>query len=484
MYTVLHSGVDFENLKGNFIQEIDLAAFSGLSSLKTLDLSHQNIFNVSRNAFLGLRSLLHLDLSHNYLKNLNEGVFNGLDKLFSLDLTYNKVTHMESRVFVGLTMLKKLHSDEFRFCCLATHVVECYPEPDEFSSCEDLMSNIVLRVCIWFLGVLALTGNMLVIVWRCVHRINNKVHSFLITNLAIGDMLMGIYLLIIAAVDFYYRGIYFIYASYWKHSLLCQFSGFLSTLSSELSVSTLTIITLDRFLCIIFPFRMRRLSTKQTSFIMAGVWTVVLLLAGVPLMPINYFSNFYGRSGVCLALHITPERPHGWEYSVSVFLALNFISFTFIALAYGWMFGVAKKSRTTVRSRDSRADATMARKMTIIVVTDFCCWMPIIVLGIASLSGATIPRQVCNIADIETQYLIKYTTELIQNNTSSGKSVSGSLHHNKDNCLHDEEFHCMDSEVCVLETSLCDGVSDCPKGDDESSLICGISDSTTRTWTI
>jgi hypothetical protein len=30
--------------------------------------------------------------------------------------------------------------------------------------------------------------------------------------------------------------------------------------------------------------------------------------------------NFYGRSGVCLALHITPEKPSGWEYSVFVFL--------------------------------------------------------------------------------------------------------------------------------------------------------------------
>ncbi|XP_076348195.1 uncharacterized protein LOC143245825 [Tachypleus tridentatus] len=61
----------------------------------------------------------------------------------------------------------------------------------------------------------------------------------------------------------------------------------------------------------------------------------------------------------------------------------------------------------------------------------------------------------------------------VGDNGLKGKSVSGSLHHNKHNCLHDEEFHCMDSEVCVLETSLCDGVSDCPKGDDESSLICG-----------
>ncbi|MPC99541.1 G-protein coupled receptor GRL101 [Portunus trituberculatus] len=32
------------------------------------------------------------------------------------------------------------------------------------------------------------------------------------------------------------------------------------------------------------------------------------------------FRNFYGRSGVCLALHITHEKPNGWQYSVFVFL--------------------------------------------------------------------------------------------------------------------------------------------------------------------
>jgi hypothetical protein len=36
--------------------------------------------------------------------------------------------------------------------------------------------------------------------------------------------------------------------------------------------------------------------------------------------------NFYGRSGVCLALHITPEKPSGWEYSVFVFLCKLILS--------------------------------------------------------------------------------------------------------------------------------------------------------------
>ena len=70
-----------------------------------------------------------------------------------------------------------LHSefDEFRFCCLARGVEKCLPEADEFSSCEDLMSNYLLRITIWILGTVAFFGNLLVFIWRVRDDRNGKV---------------------------------------------------------------------------------------------------------------------------------------------------------------------------------------------------------------------------------------------------------------------------------------------------------------------
>lgn len=127
------------------------------------------------------------DLSHNHLTSLEERAFNGLASLIYLDLTSNKFHLMTPRLFQGMSSLQKLITDEFRFCCLVPSSIQCLPEPDEFSSCEDLMSNLVLRSCIWVLGILAFLGNIMVIGWRLRYaRANNKVHSFLITNLALG----------------------------------------------------------------------------------------------------------------------------------------------------------------------------------------------------------------------------------------------------------------------------------------------------------
>mgnify|MGYP002716540940 FL=1 len=192
---------------------------------------------------------------------------------------------LESDVFKRPELsIQVLLFDNFKFCCLAKHVPNCQPTSDEFSVCEDLMGNFVLRVCIWVLGIIASFGNLLVIGWRMNYKHKNKVklsinrpidpsfdqsihrfdlnfffvcfkvHSFLITNLAVGDFLMGFYLLIIASVDAHYRGVYSVHDEEWRSSKLCSLAGFLSTLSSELSVFTLILITFESFLVSFYTF--------------------------------------------------------------------------------------------------------------------------------------------------------------------------------------------------------------------------------------
>ncbi|XP_046351101.2 G-protein coupled receptor GRL101-like [Haliotis rufescens] len=387
------SGLRQLYISGNRIQIIFPDAFFGLSALRTLDLSQQQITSLPLDAFLGLRFASALNLSGNNIDLIEGGAFNGMDKLQVLDIRGNNISTIDKYVF-RIQNLDTLYTDEYRFCCLAKGVSKCYPEPDEFSSCEDLMSNYILRVSIWILGMVASFGNLLVIGWRARDLRGGKVHSFLITNLAIGDFFMGVYLMIIAVVDSYYRGVYIIHDHFWRASALCRFAGFISTFSSELSVFTLTVITLDRLICIIFPLRLKRLGLKEATVVMILVWLIVFILSTLPLMGLDYFENFYGRSGVCLALHVTQKRPTGWEYSVAVFLVLNFVSFVAIFLSYLWMFIVAKRTRKAVRTTESKSDAAMARRMTLIVMTDFFCWVPIILLGFASLGGAMVPSQV------------------------------------------------------------------------------------------
>ena len=241
---------------------------------------------------------------------------------------------------------------------------------------------------------MAFAGNLVVILWRMVAKDSNRVNSFLLTNLAVADFLMGVYMLIIAYKDNSWQGVYFKHDISWRTSDLCVFAGVVSTLSSEVSVFTLTVVTLDRMICLVFPFRFRRISIKKAVVIMIFVWLLGSVIALAPLFYKSYFYDFkrnvhfFGRSAVCLPLQLSSDRPSGWEYSVSIFIVLNGLSFLFILVCYLVMYRTITKTASAVRSTRMNQDSTIAKRMMFIILTDFFCWFPVIIISILSLTGS------------------------------------------------------------------------------------------------
>ena len=105
--------------------------------------------------------------------------------------------------------------DSFSLCCYATRVlkhVDCeYPlsAQDSFSSCNRMIEDSGPRKIIWLLGVLAVLGNLAVIAWRLIRRDDHPVQTCLLTNLAVSDFLMGVYLMIVAIQDQIWAGMGF-----------------------------------------------------------------------------------------------------------------------------------------------------------------------------------------------------------------------------------------------------------------------------------
>ncbi|GFO03653.1 relaxin receptor 2 [Plakobranchus ocellatus] len=202
---------------------------------------------------------------------------------------------------------------------------------------------------------------------------------------------MGLYLLVIGVHDAKFRGYYLIHDQAWRNSWACDASGVLSTLSTEMSVLTLCIITLDRYISIMYPLSFRRRGLKLARAIMAFTWMLCLALAALPVMGLTYFGNaFYRDNAVCIPLHLHKPRATGWEYSSFLFLGLNLGSFAFIAYAYVAMFYSIHMSALPLRtSRDSK-ERCLAKRFFFIIITDFVCWIPIIAIKISALSGVNV----------------------------------------------------------------------------------------------
>ena len=284
-------------LSHNQLTRLPLGLFAFLHNLYDLDLSHNAIVVLQPTVFTGLVSLRKLNLHHNALVGLRPESLAPLVQINHLLLTENILSDVTQDVFEGSPTLKELNTDAYKFCCIAPQTEVCTPEADEFSSCEDLMDNYALQMSIWVLGFLACVGNFFVIIWRTRRR-SILISSFFIINLGISDFLMGVYMLIIASVDTYYRGVYIVYADSWRSSWLCQFAGILAMLSSEVSVFMLTAITADRWMNIMFPLKMGNYRMKHAKIVVLTGWLVCFFLTILPATGIPYFGDsFFGRTG-------------------------------------------------------------------------------------------------------------------------------------------------------------------------------------------
>ncbi|XP_072178685.1 lutropin-choriogonadotropic hormone receptor-like [Diadema setosum] len=375
--------------------------------LAELELVSSNIELIPAAAFSNNGDLYSLSLFGNPISKIEKGAFSNLKNLRKLNLRDTGLP-INSDIREALQEIKSLHTiyaDTFTMCCImeltpadSDDTTGCFAPADEFSSCSDLLKDTVLRISMWILGISAMVGNIFVIGLRAIRRHQvetSRIQSRLITHLAISDFFMGCYMMVIAGADFYFRGDYAIHADAWRASLLCRLAGFISTLSSEVSVFIIMLISLDRILCIVFVHhRDIQFSNKSCKIWLAVVWVISLVISLTPaVVPIAYFQQFYGKSSVCLGLPLTTERLPGWEYSITLFLGLNLVCFVVTAFCYVAIFVAVRRSAANFsKSKDHgrhtkrgmQVQVKLAAKMALIVGTDFICWMPIIIMGFLS----------------------------------------------------------------------------------------------------
>ena len=379
-----------ENLSISYnleILTIETEAFKGLDTMTYLNLESLQIDRLSKAAFASL-TLNTLDLSGNVVSEIDNNAFETL-RTKSLYLNATSIRAFASDLFKGLEQVDLLFTDDYKFCCVRPYYLaeeNCLPHQDEFSSCDDLMRNGILRSFVWIIGVFALLGNAAALFYHIqFDRKRLKLgYGIFVTNLAIADFIMGLYLIIIAIADMVYRGEYIIHDEYWRHSGFCKLAGVFALFASETSIFFLCLITLDRILVIKYPFSDYRFTTKPAVEASIVVWVIGLIMSVIPLLLTSYFKGeFFSKSAVCLALPLTRDRPSGWLYSVIIFIVFNFL--TFLLIAWGqWLIysEVTSDKRPLAKNAESRKkDLRVARNLLLVVLTDFLCWFPIGLLG-------------------------------------------------------------------------------------------------------
>ncbi|XP_028352054.1 thyrotropin receptor isoform X4 [Physeter macrocephalus] len=259
--------------------------------------------------------------------------------------------------------------------CGGSEDMVCTPRSDEFNPCEDIMGYKFLRIVVWFVSLLALLGNVFVLVILLTSHYKLTVPRFLMCNLAFADFCMGMYLLLIASVDLYTQSEYYNHAIDWQTGPGCNTAGFFTVFASELSVYTLTVITLERWYAITFAMRLdRKIRLRHACAIMVGGWICCFLLALLPLVGISS----YAKVSICLPMDT--ETPLALAYIILVLL-LNIVAFIIVCSCYVKIYITVRNPQYNPGDKDTK----IAKRMAVLIFTDFMCMAPISFYALSAL---------------------------------------------------------------------------------------------------
>ena len=451
----------------NKIQTLGSGLFRGLTSLEMIHLGDNKITILPNNIFKGLINLRYLILSVNQIVEIDENIFKGLTNLYFLNLDGSRLTHLdddifkdnmkmfflslENNIFNRIPNMKYLlHLEIFKLggnplllvnknsfetlpnnsilivdqkvvceCFVPTHVkCSAIKIRSPYLTCDRLLSDRALVFVMWLIGLGALSGNLFVLVSRYKETNKRKVNSILLRNLAASDLLMGIYMLFIACADIYFGDNFPMVSDEWRTGVTCKILGAISIVSSEASVFFVTVISIDRFIAIKFPYSARKLGKYSVKVVGTMVWTISLVLGITPSVLSGYHSfKFYANSHVCIGLPLALTKVYfivfsdnryeikfagevfrgnyktfvshfdrlenGLYFSTALFLGVNCVCYLIILACYIEIVrAVRESSKQSGRSQEMTEQIRLTMKVTSIVATDFFCWFPVITLGI------------------------------------------------------------------------------------------------------
>ncbi|CAL1616449.1 unnamed protein product [Knipowitschia caucasica] len=189
-------------------------------------------------------------------------------------------------------------------------------------------------VAYFFIFVLCMMGNILVCLIVLENRRMRTVTNLFILNLAIADLLVGIFCVPITLVDNLITG--------WPFSKsVCKMSGFVQGVSVSASVFTLVAIAVERFRCIVYPLLPKpTMLISKVAIVLIWVLAVAIttptaIALTVELVPNHYM--IYNNTTIplysCFENFSNPKMSK--VYTAVLFTHIYLVPLTFITVMYG-----------------------------------------------------------------------------------------------------------------------------------------------------
>uniref|UniRef100_A0A8C4I0W4 Leucine-rich repeat-containing G-protein coupled receptor 4 n=1 Tax=Dicentrarchus labrax TaxID=13489 RepID=A0A8C4I0W4_DICLA len=401
------------HLHNNRIKEIGDNCFAGLVNLETLDLNFNNLM-VFPKAIEALPKLKELGFHSNDIASIPEGAFHNnpllrtihlydnplsfvgasafqnlsdlhslmlrgasmmqdfpiltwTNNLESLTLSGTKISSIPADLCEDLKLLRTLSiSVPYAYQCCAFVGCDSMTSSSEendvkkstgaFKPCEHLLGNWMIRLTVWFICLVSLVFNSLVLVatFSPTHRAAGHFHSLtpslsparlLMGLLALANLLTGLYVGVLTVLDIATWGSFAEFGVWWEMGPGCQITGALAVFSSEWAVLLLSLAAVERSVAVRAILGKVMMSPRRNGGSHRGCWRgdrrftlaaglLGLLAAAGACLPLLTSSD-QSTSPLCLPF-AGGESP---ALSVTVVLVLlNALAYLFTAAVYTQLY--------------------------------------------------------------------------------------------------------------------------------------------------
>ena len=373
--------------------------------------------------------------------------------------------------------------------------LDCFDHSDE---CNPICSrrninNYKLRVFAVSVGFLTSLINLLVLLVHfkhlyAAHSESRLVNSAFVLLIAVGDLLIGLYLTTIGIADMVFEDTYCKDRYEWLTDIKCSIIGIINCIGSQLALFSMTLLSIYRVFNLRIVSRPGEMSAKRKIYLAFTTSSIVILsISVIPKLTQfeDYFINgiyyynvplfigapdkakhlevikeyygrfkdtfvpwktirkfitsmfssdqykvngtslgFYGNDGVCLFKYFVDKTDPQRMFSLSI-LILNFCCFLCITICY-IMINLA----SSLSARESTGNAgdnainrnsQLQKRITLIILTDFLCWVPFITTCLLHFVGVVDATQYYGFFSVIILPINSLINPLIYDNTITTK---------------------------------------------------------------
>lgn len=182
-------------------------------------------------------------------------------------------------------------------------------------------------------------------------------------------------------------------------STLCGISGFFMHFLTIASVSTMGLIAINRYFCVLKPNHYKTIFTSRRSVVfLASLWIFIAIVVVFPLI-VGWASMDFSPVMAACSLHFNSLTT---ETGFTAFIVLSFVvsSFATVALCYYFIVKALRQHRHELSTTHGRAglsvqEINLTKTFFVLVVSFIILWLPtfVVIVLFRAVFHEALPRQ-------------------------------------------------------------------------------------------